>query len=94
MGLMTSFSHKFWLVFGLTVLLNASTGFVGAAEIKDGPVKRGTVVEDLKKQMGEPREVKASAGEGVRVEKWFYADGVVVVVQNGFVIDSFVEPKN
>ena len=90
---MSSISGKRWLVFGVFFLLSASVSSATAAGLKNGPVKTGTKVEELKKQMGEPREVKASTGEGVRVEKWFYAEGVVVVVQDGFVLDSFVETK-
>jgi hypothetical protein len=90
---MTSYSPKYLLLSGVLILALSPIGISSAAELKNGPVKRGTKVEELKTQMGEPREVKASQGEGARVEEWLYADGVVVVVQNGFVIDSFVEHK-
>ena len=74
-------------------LLPGSLFAAGAGDLRDGPVKRGTKLEELKAKMGEPKSIKASEGTGVRVERWFYADGVVVVVQNGFVIESFVEGK-
>lgn len=64
-----------------------------AADMHTGPVKRGTKVPELKAQLGEPKSVKASEGDGARVEKWYYDNGVIVVVQDGFVLDSFVEKK-
>lgn len=68
-----------------------AASLVYAGPLKDGPVKRGTRLEELKVKFGEAQKVEATTGEGVRVEKWYYADGVVVVVQDGFVIDSFVD---
>lgn len=62
-----------------------------AAQLADGPVKRGTRVEELKAQYGNPTNVVPTEGEGVRVERWYYPGNVIVVVQDGFVIDSFVE---
>ena len=75
-------------VLGLGFLV--ATG-VQAAELVTGPVKTGTKVDELKAKMGEPQKIVASEGQGVRVEKWFYPGNVVVVVQQGFVLDSFVE---
>jgi hypothetical protein len=71
------------------VLAVGSVAF--AAELQDGPVKRGTRVEELKAERGEPVNVVPSQGEGVPVERWYYPEKLVVVVQDGFVIDSFVE---
>lgn len=90
---MTTTLQKCVLTLGLAAVLS-TTGTAFATEIiKNGPVKTGTKVEELKAQLGEPLKVVASEGEGVRVEKWMYPGDVVVVVQDGFVLDSFVEKK-
>jgi hypothetical protein len=85
---MTSQIRTWAVVLGLGFAI-ATGGY--AAELKAGPVKTGTKVDELKAKLGEPEKIVASEGSGVRVEKWFYPDHVVVVVQEGFVLDSFVE---
>lgn len=89
---MTTTMRTWILALGLAGGL-ASGSAATAAELKDGPVKRGTRVEDLRTQMGDPQKVVASEGDGVRVEKWMYPGDVIVVVQDGYVLDSFVEKK-
>ena len=70
---------------------------VHAGVFEDGVVERGTPVEQVRMELGEPEEIQSSSGDGlpygdgVRVEKWLYPDALLVIVQEGFVIDSFFQ---
>jgi hypothetical protein len=81
-------------------LFAAAPQAVLADGFEDGSVQRGTPAESVRVQLGEPIEIQASSGDGlpwgdgVRVEKWLYSEGLVVVVQEGFVIDSFIQKKS
>lgn len=85
--------QKWACAISLAIAFTTGGTALAAEIVKDGPVKTGTKVEELKATMGDPLNVVASEGEGVRVEKWMYPGDVVVVVQDGFVLDSFVEKK-
>ncbi len=59
------------------------------------PVARGTTTDILRAERGEPvdRKVTEESIYGPGVEKWTYSGGVIVVVQEGIVIDSFVDQQ-
>jgi hypothetical protein len=67
---------------------------VSAERFEDGSVRRGTPVPILLASSGDPQRTESSQGDGPRVEKWFYVNGLIVIVQDGYVIDSFIIRKD
>ncbi len=84
-------------VFGIAAsILFVPPAWSQTSEMVDGPVPRGTSAEEVRSRYGEPQRVVSGGGDmiGPEVEQWSYADGLVVVVQRGVVIDSFIEKSN
>jgi hypothetical protein len=75
----------------VSVLFLGQLPLVQADAIAAGTVSRGMQADEVRSRLGDPRDTKVTQNVdgNPQVQMWIYADGLIVVVQEGYVIDSF-----